>query len=75
MEEVRNYGIMYHCYKLQGIFTNANRLAVRYANLKDTVHSFALGLSNYLNSIHYRDNLWLFMNKIVDRWTIWIVNL
>ena len=31
---------------------------------------YQLGLSNYLNSIHYHDSLRLFMNKIVDCPTI-----
>ena len=29
-------------------------------------HMLAVELSDYLNSIHYRDSLRLFMNKIVD---------
>ena len=33
---------------------------------------YILGLSNYRDSIHYCDSLTLFMNKIVDYWTIWI---
>ena len=32
-----------------------------------TVYYIILGLSDYLNSIHYRDSLILFMNKIVRR--------
>ena len=31
---------------------------------------YIVGLSDYLNSIHYRDSLRLFMNKIVDCLTI-----
>ena len=34
-----NYGVMCHCYRIQGIFDNANRLAVRCTNLKDMVYS------------------------------------
>jgi len=34
---------------------------------------FELGLSDYHDSINYRDSLRLFMNKIVDCLTIWIV--
>ena len=36
---------------------------------------YVLGLSDYLNSIHYRDSLRLFMNKIVDCLTIQIHTL
>ena len=34
---------------------------------------YQLGLSNYRDSIHYRDSLTLFMNKIVGCWTIQIL--
>ena len=34
-----------------------------------------LGPSDYRDSIHYRDNLTLFMNKIVGCWTTRIVVL
>ena len=33
------------------------------------------GLSDYRDSIHYRDSLTLFMNKIVGCWTIHIIIL
>ena len=42
MEEVRNYGITCHYCRFQGTFDNANRLAVRYTNMKDVVYSLAL---------------------------------
>ena len=34
-ECVVTYGITYHCYRFQGIFDNANGLAVHYTNMKD----------------------------------------
>ena len=37
------------------------------------LHRINVGLSDYRDSIHYRDSLRLFMNKIVDCLTIWIV--
>ena len=56
MEEVRNYGITYHCYRFQGTFDNANGLAVCYTNMKDIVYSLALKLPV---------NTWLWFSKIL----------
>ena len=36
---------------------------------------YVVGLSDYLNSIHYRDSLRLFVNKIVDCLTTVLVQI
>ena len=55
-----------------GSLTKATLTKITHYTIIDLVHEITLllGLGDYRDSIHYRDSLRLFMNKIVDCLTI-----